>query len=261
MAQAEAERTSSELATKSDEFTRYRHAKHSELATLQASYDSVSQSSTASQASLKALQSSQVAQSHQLSEALTRVQDLKGQLAEQEATYSGEINGLRRLVEMMEEREKRAKDVVESIEREWADVGERAERRENELKKEVERERKARLEVEKRAEQLEIVAERIGRGELPIPGRTGPANPGTPLRTPGLGQLDATTEGIFTLSPAVAIASKAQKTGKTFTQVYADYVQLQEDYAKKCAEYDHMDRTLNSVLLQIEERVSEEFPL
>ena len=35
----------------------------------------------------------------------------------------------------------------------------------------------------------------------------------------------------------------------------ADYVRLQEEYAAKCAEYDHMDRTLSSVLGQIEERV------
>jgi nucleoprotein TPR len=57
------------------------------------------------------------------------------------------------------------------------------------------------------------------------------------------------------LSPTVAMATRVQRSGKTFTEVYADYVQLQEEYAKKCAEYDHMDRTLSSVLAQIEERV------
>lgn len=46
------------------------------------------------------------------------------------------------------------------------------------------------------------------------------------------------------LSPTVAMASRVQRSGKTFTEVYADYVQLQEEYTKKCAEYDHMDRTL-----------------
>ena len=58
------------------------------------------------------------------------------------------------------------------------------------------------------------------------------------------------------LSPTVAIASRAQRGGKTFTEVYADYVKLQEELAKKTAECDHMDRTLSQVLTQIEERVS-----
>lgn len=67
--------------------------------------------------------------------------------------------------------------------------------------------------------------------------------------------VDESMDGMMGLSPSVAIASRAQKTGKTFTEVYADSVRLQEDYAKKCMEYDHMDRTLTQVLAPIEERV------
>lgn len=151
---------------------------------------------------------------------------------------------------MMEEREKQAKEIVGEIEKEWAGVGERSERREAALREDVERERKARENAEKRAIQLESVLDRMGRGELPILGR---ATPGTPSRTPGV--QDLMTEAMIGLSPTVAMASKAQRSGKTFTEVYADYVRLQEDYAKKSAEYDHMDRTLSAVLAQIEERV------
>jgi hypothetical protein len=153
---------------------------------------------------------------------------------------------------MMEEREKQAKEIVEGIEREWAGVGDRAERREAGLREEVERERRDREGAEKRVEQLETVLERMGRGELPVPGRTN-GTPGTPLRTPGT--PDLLMDGMLGLSPTVAMASKSQRSGKTFTEVYADYVRLQEDFAKKSAEYDHMDRTLSAVLAQIEERV------
>ena len=31
---------------------------------------------------------------------------------------------------------------------------------------------------------------------------------------------------------------KMQKSGKTFTEVYADFVRLQDEFAQKCAEYD-----------------------
>ncbi len=78
------------------------------------------------EASFKALQSSNMAQSHQLTQALSKVQELTVQLAEQEATYSNEANGLKRLVSMMEDREKQAKEIVENIEQEWATVGEKA---------------------------------------------------------------------------------------------------------------------------------------
>ena len=252
MAQTEAERTSTELTSKTEEFVKYRRTKNSELSNLQASYDSLKQSHESAQGSFKALQSSHTTQSHQLTQALAKVQDLTSQLAEQEATYASEANGLRRLVTMMEEREQQAKEIVEGIEKEWAGVGEKAEKREAALKNEVERERRAREEAEKRVYQLETVLDRMGRGELPPP--PGRGTPSTPFRTPrtSVGAADM----VANLSPTVAMASKTQKSGKTFTEVYADYVRLQDEYAQKCAEYDHMDRTLTAVLAQIEERVS-----
>ena len=197
------------------------------------------------------MQSAQTASTQQLTQALTKVQDLQGQLAEQEAAFTAEVSGLKRLVTIMEEREKQAKNIVESIEREWADVGDRAEQREDALRTETEKERRAREEVEKRLEQLETVMERMHQGELPIAGR----NTSVPSTPRASGSNDYATEAMLGMSPTVAMASKVQKGGKTFTQVYADYVRLEEEYARKCAEYDHMDRTLSDVLAQIEERV------
>ncbi|KAG6813573.1 hypothetical protein H0H92_009617 [Tricholoma furcatifolium] len=249
LAQAEAERTSNELSTKSEEFSKYRREKHAELANVQASLDALTETHAATQASLKSLQSSHTAQSHQLTQAQSRVQSLTGQLADQEATYASEANSLRRLVTMMEDREKQAKEMIDGLEKEWANMEEKHGGRVAALKEEIEREKKAREGAEKKVEQMETVLDRIGRGELPIPVR---GTPGTPLRTPG--PSDLVEDGLFSLSPTVAMASKTQRKGKGFTEVYADYVRLQEEYATKCAEYDHMDRTLASVLGQIEER-------
>ena len=47
-------------------------------------------------------------------------------------TYAREANGLRRLVTIMEEREQQVKEIVEGIEKEWAGVGENAEKNETE---------------------------------------------------------------------------------------------------------------------------------
>jgi nucleoprotein TPR len=235
---------------KSEEFAKYRRTKHAEFVQLQASHDALTQTNASMDSTLKIVQSAHNAQGHQLKQALARVQDLTGQLADQDATYSSEASGLRRLVSMMEEREKRAKEIVEGIEREWAGVGDRAERREMALTEEIESERRARELAEKRVEQLEAVLSRMDSGELPVPGRVATESP---ARTPG--PSNVVTQGMMSLSPTVAMASRAQRGGKTFTEVYADYIRLQDDYAKKSAEYDQMDRTLSAVLAQIEERV------
>lgn len=251
LAQTEAKRNIDELNAKIDEFTKYRRTKHAELTTLQAAHDSLAQTAESAQASLKALQSAHSAQSHQLTQALSKVQDLTGQLAEQETKFANEAGGLKRLVTLMEEREKQAKEIVENLENEWAGVGQKAEAREAALKDEIEKERRTREQVQARVKNLEAVLEGMHRGELPIPGRG--SLPGTPMRTPGT-PGDPFNDGILGLSPTVAIASRSQKSGKTFTEVYAEFVKLKEDYAKKVLEYDHMERTLQDVLAQIQER-------
>jgi nucleoprotein TPR len=178
------------------------------------------------------------------------VQDLSARIAEQDATYTSEVTGLRRLIEMIESREAQSKAIVENVEQEWATVNERADRREAALREQVERERSRTEAAEARVEELERVLEKVNRGEFPVPA-PGSSLPSTPAR----GSSDLLTQGMMGLSPTVAIASRAQRSGKTFTEVYADHVRLQDEYAKKCAEYDRMDRTLAQVLAQIEERV------
>ena len=264
LAKSEAERSSAELAAKSEEFAKYRRTKHAELAQLQAAHDSLAQTHASTESTLKALQSAHAAQTHQLTEALTRIQSLKGQLAEQEATYSSEAAGLRRLVSMMEEREKQAKAIVDSIEQDYAGVNDKAERREAVLREEIENQKQRAEDAEKRVQELQAVLDRMDRGEFPIPTFAGSVSAhGTPARGPsvstpvrnGSPAADLLTQGMLGLSPTVAMASRAQRGGKSFTEVYSDYIKLQEEYSRKCAEYDHMDRTLSAVLAQIEERV------
>ena len=250
LARDEADRTSKELMKKSEDFAKYRHEKHTALAQLQSAYDAVQESHASTEGTLKALRNAHNAQSQQLSQSLARVQDLSGRIAEQDATYASEVAGLRRLIEMVEAREAQSKAIVENVEQEWATVNERADHREAALLEQVERERSRTEAAEARLEELERVLEKVNRGEFPVPA------PGSPLpSTPARGSTDILTQGMMDLSPTVAMASRAQRSGKTFTEVYADHVRLQDEYAKKCAEYDRMARTLAQVLAQIEERV------
>ncbi|KAH8082011.1 hypothetical protein BXZ70DRAFT_631748 [Cristinia sonorae] len=255
LAKDEAERSSRDLTEKSEEYSKYRRAKNAELAELQAAHDTLVQAQAASESTLKALQSAHASQAHQLTQALARIQDLNGQLAEQEATYSSEATSLRRLIDMMEEREAQAKAIVDGIEKEWAGVGERAERREAVLREEIEAQRERAEEAEKRLADMKKVMDRMDRGEFPVPDGSMPGTPARGISTPVRNMApDFLTQGMMGLSPTVAMASRVQRGGKTFTEVYADYVKLQEEFAKKSMEYDHMDRTLTAVLAQIEER-------
>jgi len=260
LAKEESERAVNELNQKSDEFSKYRRTKSAELLEVQGERDSLAQSSSASESSAKALQAANKSLSHQFTQALTRVQDLTGQLAEQEATYSSEAAGLRRLVVMMEEREQHAKEIVDGLERDWATIGEKAERREMKLKDEIDREAKRADDAEKRVRELESLLRGLDTGDFPtapsistvgVP-RTSGSIPSTPAR--GSVFTSPGDLGMMGLSPTVAMASRAQRSGKTFTEVYAEHVKLQEEFARKSAEYDHMDRTLQAVLAQIEER-------
>ncbi|TFY64347.1 hypothetical protein EVJ58_g2677 [Rhodofomes roseus] len=263
LSQEHAERMSSDLNAKVEEYANYRRTKHAEFAQLQTQHDSLVQGHVATESQLKALQSAHSTQSHQLTQALARVQTLQGQLAEQEATFSSEAASLKRLVEMMEAREAQAKAIVEGIEQDYAGINERAGRREAALKDEIEDQRQRAEQAEKRVEELEAVMERLDRGEFPMPSFSSEAlqgTPRTPARTPGTPSLmmngtpDFLSQSILGLSPTVAMASRVQRNGKTFTEVYADYVRLQEDYARKSAEFDNMEGTLSTVLGQIQER-------
>lgn len=238
------------MTVKIEEHAKYRRTKHAEFATLQVAHDALTQQQSASESALKALQSAHSSQAHHLTQALARVQDLTGQLAEQEAAFTSEASGLRRLVSIMEDRGKQSQEFVEGIERQWTGV----EKREAALRAETEKEKRAREEAERKVDQLETVLERMNRGELPIAGR-GTSIPGTPATPARNVAQESGMEGMLGLSPTVAMVSRVQKHGKTFTEVYADYVRLQDELAKKSAEYNHMDRTLSAVLAQIEERV------
>ena len=225
-----------------------RREKQAEIVQLQASLDSITQNHNQISASYRSLQSSNAAQATQLSQLSQKVQDLTGQLADQEMKYSSEAANLRRLIDMMEEREVQAKQLVAGIEEDWAGLGEKAAVREQELRRELEAEQLRAESLERQLDDTRLVLEKINRGELPVPFGSGPD------RIVSSAVEDPTP--LVGLSPGLAMISRMQKSGKTFTEVYADYVRLQEELAKKNVEYDRMDRTLAEVLAQIEERVS-----
>lgn len=62
------------------------------------------------------------------------------------------------------------------------------------------------------------------------------------------------SEVIGVLSQTAASASMAQKSGKSFTQVYSEFSKLQHDYAREKADNERLSKCLNDIVGEIEER-------
>ena len=165
---------------------------------------------------------------------------------------------MKRLHTMLEARDGERQKIVESVEAGHTEVLERAARREAVLQEEIEAQKERAEQAEQKVAELREVVGKIDRGEFPVPGTSPGSVPVTPMRgvgSPMVGSSSFMSPGLMDLSPTVAITSRAQKGGKTFTEVYADYVKLQEDFARKCVEYDQVAETLHAVMGELEQRV------
>ena len=239
LARQDNERINEELSSKSEQFSAYRREKHAEIVKLQSSFESLRQENNHTVNTLQSLQTSHESQSQQLSQALQKVQDLTSQLSDQEAKYSSEAANLRRLNQMMEERDAKGRAIVEGIEKDWEGLGAKAAAREQKLRQALEAEEERSANLERQLEDMKLVVDRINRGELPMPQ---PNHTGTPA-------------SLQDLSTGLAMINRMQKTGKTFTEVYADYVRLQDEFVKKTIENERLDQALNNIMAEIEERV------
>ncbi len=206
-----------------------------ELSTCQASLSSVT-------TQLTSLQSSNSQQAQSYTEALHTVNSLKSSLAEQESKFRSELSTQTRLVALLESRNEDARKRVEEVDDEWEKMVKAADEREAELKFKLEREREKVDALEGRVDDLRAVIDKMGNGELPLAGDGSRA--GTPLMN-----------GSMVLSPTANLATRFQKSGRSFTDVYADYVRLQAELAAEKQESGRLGECLAQILADIEERV------
>jgi nucleoprotein TPR len=59
----------------------------------------------------------------------------------------------------------------------------------------------------------------------------------------------------FFLSPAANFAIKLQKSGRSYTEIYADYVKVNEELVAQKEETGRLESALAQILTDIEERV------
>lgn len=57
------------------------------------------------------------------------------------------------------------------------------------------------------------------------------------------------------MAPTAVVANRVQKSGKTFTEVYHDYIKLQDRFHAEEAEKNRLKECLEELLKEIAERV------
>jgi nucleoprotein TPR len=146
------------------------------------------------------------------------------------------------LINVLERRADDARVRVEEMEAELERVLTRQAEKEDSLRDDVKRAERARNEAEKRVEEMKDVVDRLAMAGAPV-GMVG-------------GQEEGEGSAAYGISPTAALASRMQKAGRTYTEVYTDYVRLQNDLVKEKAETSRLEGVLTTILADIDERVS-----
>ncbi|KAG8887935.1 hypothetical protein FRC00_000218, partial [Tulasnella sp. 408] len=250
----ENERTKTELETLTDEHSTFRRNKHAEVVQLQTELDSLKQTQATTQTALDTLRQSYTQQSQAHVEALQKINNLKVDLADQESKFRSELATQKRLVTLLESRNEEASQRVQEVDAEWEKMVKTADEREAELAEKLERERQKVDALEGRVDELRTVIDRMGSGELPLPSESERAGYVSVPGTPAAQMLGSSVNGTMILSPTANLATKFQKTGMSFTEVYAQYVRQSAELAAEKQENARLSECLAQILADIEER-------
>lgn len=239
-----------------DEHSTFRRNKHAEVVQLQTELDSLKQTQATTQTALDTLRQSHTQQSQAHVEALQKINNLKVDLADQESKFRSELATQKRLVTLLESRNEEASQRVQEVDAEWEKMVKTADEREAELLEKLERERQKVDALEGRVDELRTVIDRMGSGELPLPSESERAGYVSVPGTPAAQMLGSSVNGTMILSPTANLATKFQKTGMSFTEVYAQYVRQSAELAAEKQENARLSECLAQILADIEERVS-----
>lgn len=221
-----------ELERSRTDAAHYRNEKHAVITQLQSYLEASrleAESASTGSEKLKKVHQALVGRHEEL---LLSLSSTKEELALSTSQFNTEMGALRRLVDMLETRDAERKKRMEEVERGLEEERSGKQVRESQLIQEVEKERERFDALETRCHELRQALERGGNG---------------------FGAED--TPSSFDLSPSAQMAVRLQKTGRSYAEVYGEYVAMQEDLANERAESKRLRDCLNQILGDIEERV------
>lgn len=164
-------------------------------------------------------------------ETIKSLASVRDELAASGANFASEMGSMERLVELMRKREEERKVRVEELEQELVDDRTLRQDTEDQLRQELADERDRNDELEGQYEVLRTALDREGQD----------SSMSSPV-------------GSFALSPAAQLAASSQKSGRSYAEVYGEYVRMQEELAAERKETRRLQGYLTEVLADLAER-------
>ncbi|KAK5118837.1 hypothetical protein LTR62_000046 [Meristemomyces frigidus] len=239
---------SNELQTRNQEHAKFRKERNARIASLQreledgnANVDALKRTETTLRQRLEDLQG-------KADEAFARIASLQEEAARKEQDFRNGIDATKRLADLQAQNAATHKARLQDVQTQVDQIKEDAAEEIGRLQAEIETERGDKEQAERKVAELELEVERME--QLPRASR-----PGTPRRNGGLDPQTPSQIGSRAGSPS-AMPGSLRKTvnGLSFTQVYSQMIEAQEDLAREQQRTQKLSETLDEVVHDIEQR-------
>ncbi|GAA5985408.1 hypothetical protein JCM10908_006964 [Rhodotorula pacifica] len=244
----EADKTflTAELERGRAEWSAFRREKHAELVRLQGELETKTIDEQAARTSLENLRKAHEQLKARHEETLADLAKVREELGANEGHFATEMASMRRLVELMEKREAERKQRLEDVEKALEEERAAMQEREAELQDQLLSERERADELDARNADLREALER-GNNAARSTGPDGFGMPGSPGAA-------SNASGSFMLSPAGQLAVRGQKSGRSYAEIYGEYIKMEEELAAERLETKRLSEVLAQILADIEER-------
>ncbi|PRQ70676.1 hypothetical protein AAT19DRAFT_10833 [Rhodotorula toruloides] len=236
----------SELERGRAEWSTYRHEKHEELVQLREQLETKTIEERAAKSSLEGLRKAHETLEKRHEETIAELAKVRGELASSENQFATEMSSMRRLVDLMEKREEERKKRVEDVEKALEEERAALQEKEEELKDQLLQERERADSLESRNAELREALERGNSFTFANGVRDSSVAPGSPG--------GSVASGSFALSPSAQLAVRGQKSGRSYAEIYGEYIKMEEELARERAETKRLGEVLTQILGDIEER-------
>ncbi|KAJ3313257.1 hypothetical protein HDV04_002241 [Boothiomyces sp. JEL0838] len=228
-----------ELAGKGEQLQQYRKEKSGQLSVIQAELEVSNQE----KASLQIRNQNLVERNNELQEKLesklTRIRELENNQITLESQFKIEMNSQKKLADLYQSKcqelttqNEELEEVLRNVEGQLNRLSNESETRlleKTEIIEEMQAEKnKLLLDIEKLESELQTINNELS--------------------------AKSTSDQVGQLSQTAAVASRLQKTGKSFTQIFSEYTKLQQELIKEKSEVSRLNECLNHIVSEFEQK-------
>lgn len=232
---------------------------YNEVSTLSSQLQQATQSLEASQNKVSSLQAAYDKVAVRLEEGTREKLELRQRLVEQEGAFASEMSTQQRLNNLMEQAKESAETRMAEVEEQWEAILEQHREKEDALRSEIFEGKQLHEDVEREKQELQMALDRLAESIGIETNNNGDmmSNDGVEIsmRSSTPNRSFMSLSGAPTLmSPTAALASRVQKSGKSFTQVYAELARTQEELRRERLESHRIGGVLEQVMADLQER-------